>query len=395
MTSDPRPQPPTNPSATRLIAAIVLPPREGFGPGSIGAVGMIVRRLAIAAADPWLNLVFGGQQQPPLFEDVSFRAIRPVIWLPASANLRYAAALAPKLHRFRPSLVEVHNRPEIAFALARRLRPTPVGLFVHNDPQAMRGLGSPAQRARALHRLAGIVTVSDYLRRRFLEGFNHAERPPALLPNAIDLSALPAHTRRREPLILFAGRVVADKGTDAFVAACAQALPQLPGWRAGIIGADRFDAASPETPFTRAIALAAQKAGVQLLGYYPHDQVLQAMSRAAIVVVPSRWQEPFGLSALEAMASGAALVCSPRGALPELAGDAALYASPDDPAAMAAAIIALARNPERRAALAAAGQARARAFDLPQAATRLHAIRRWLMGGPYPISEANKERENG
>ena len=31
-----------------------------------------------------------------------------------------------------------------------------------------------------------------------------------------------------------------------------------------------------------------------MLGYRPHAAVLEAMSRAAIVVVPSRWQEPFG-----------------------------------------------------------------------------------------------------
>ena len=61
------------------------------------------------------------------------------------------------------------------------------------------------------------------------------------------------------------------------------------------------------------------------------------MARAAIVVVPSRWPEPFGLTALEAMACGAALLCSPRGGLPEAAGDAAQTIDPDDPAAMAAA----------------------------------------------------------
>ena len=49
--------------------------------------------------------------------------------------------------------------------------------------------------------------------------------------------------------MLFAGRVVSDKGADAFVQACAGALPRLPGWRAEMLGADRFGADSPETPF--------------------------------------------------------------------------------------------------------------------------------------------------
>ena len=53
------------------------------------------------------------------------------------------------------------------------------------------------------------------------------------------------------------------------------------------------------------------------------------MTRAAIVIVPSRWNEPFGLTALEALACGAPLIVSPRGGLPEVAGEAAVYANPD------------------------------------------------------------------
>jgi UDP-glucose:(glucosyl)LPS alpha-1,2-glucosyltransferase len=382
-------------SETRPVCAIVLPPREGFGPGSAGAVAMVARRLATGTSKRWRSVAIGGPQRGPIFEDMPFWPVRPAAWLPASTNLRYAAAAAALLRRIGPSLVEVHNRADVALALARRLRTIPVGLFLHNDPQAMHGLGSPASRGRLLRQLAVVVSVSDYLRRRLLEDVVAPHRAPVVVANCIDLSAIPGNTGGREPVILFAGRVVKEKGTDAFVAACAQALRELPGWRAEVIGADRFAATSPETPFTRAIAAAARDTGIRLLGYRPHNQVLQEMARAAIVVVPSRWQEPFGLTALEAMACGAALVCSPRGALPEIAGDAALYADPDDPAGMARAIIALARDGERRAALAAVGRERARTFDVPAAANRLHAVRQWLLGGPCPICEADKERDDG
>jgi len=94
-----------------------------------------------------------------------------------------------------------------------------------------------------------------------------------------------------------------------------------------------------------------------------------------MVIVPSRWNEPFGLTALEAIACGAPLIVSPRGALPEVAGEAAVYANPDDPAEIAAAIVALAADPERRAMLSALGRERAKAFDTPIAAARLAALR--------------------
>jgi glycosyltransferase involved in cell wall biosynthesis len=244
----------------------------------------------------------------------------------------------------------------------------------------MRAARSPAERLALLDRLARIVTVSDYLRRRLLKDIAAPEgRAPAVLPNCIDLAALPPPAAEREKLILFVGRVVPEKAPDVFVAACAAALPRLPGWGAAIIGADRFRDDSPDTGFVRSVRAAATAAGVALLGYRDHPAVLDAMARAAMLVMPSRWQEPFGLTALEAMASGAALVASPRGGLPEVGGETALYADPDDPPAFAAAILALATNPAHLAAQAAAGRARARRFDLPPTAAMLHALRRDIL----------------
>jgi glycosyltransferase involved in cell wall biosynthesis len=277
-------------------------------------------------------------------------------------------------------LIEVHNRPEIALALASRMPGLPVSVILNNDPQAMREAASAVERGDMLRRLARVITASDYLRGRVLDGIAAPARDPVVLHNCLDLSELPP-PHRRERLILFAGRVVADKAPDAFVAACAMALPHLPGWEAEIIGADRFRFDSPDTGFVQMVRAAAEGANVRMLGYRDHTEVLAAMARAAIVVVPSRWPEPFGLVALEALASGAALICSPRGGLPEVAGDVALYANPDDPAEIAAAIRTLCGDEGRRAALMDAGRQRASQFDVPVIAAQLAAIRMEALRG--------------
>jgi glycosyltransferase involved in cell wall biosynthesis len=358
----------------------VLPSQEGFSPDAAGAIALLVQRLARRTAHP--VTVLGPARPEPPFAEVAFHPIALRRWPAATQRRRYGTAAAQALAAMAPALIEVHNRPDLALDLAARFRSVPVALFLHNDPQGMRGARTPSERAALLGRMARVVTVSAWLRDRLLEGVPGAARPPVVLANCLELAALPprAPPAGRAPLLLFAGRVVRDKGADAFVEACARALPRLPGWRAEMIGADRFSHTSPETPFLRRLRPRAAAAGVTLAGYRPHAAVLEAMATAAIVAVPSRWPEPFGLTALEAMASGAALVCSDRGALPEVAGEAALIADPDDPAALANAFCTLAADPARRGVLAEAGLARARRFDVAHAAAALDALRSELLG---------------
>ncbi len=339
-----------------------------------GAVGLLAHRMARHPGR--FELVVVGVAVDAPFVDVAFRAVRPG-WGLRRASSRYAEAVARVLGGMRPALVEVHNRPDVALILARRLAPVPVVLVLHNDPQGMRGAHTPAQRTRLLRGLARVLTVSQYLRGRLLEGVVGGSAVVA--PNCIDLGEMPARPAARDKVILFAGRVVADKGADAFVAACALALPRLPGWRAEMIGADRFGPDSPNTPFLRILRPGAEAAGVVVHGYRLHAEVLAAMTAASIVVVPSRWAEPFGLTALEAMASGAALLCSGRGGLAEVVGDAAVAIDPDDVPGMAERLVGLALDPARVAALGRAGMARARTFDVKLAVEAMDGLRAGIL----------------
>lgn len=342
--------------------AIVLPPREAFSAEAAGAVAMVAR--AHARHGAWPAMVFGRAVDRP-FPDCAFQPVALAAW-PGREASRYAAGLVRPLLARRPDLIEVHNRPDIARALARRF--PAVSLILHNDPRGMRGARSRAQRDRLRQVLARVLCVSFYLADRFGRGAG-----VGVLPNGLELASIRLEGER-DAEILFAGRVVADKGADLFVEACARALPLLPGWRARMIGADRFGPDSPETPFLRRLRPAALAAGVTMDGWRPHDEVMEAMGRASIVVVPGRWPEPFGLVALEAMASGAALVVVPQGGLKEVVGDAGVAVTPDADS-IAASIVALAGDPARRAALGRAGMARAAAFDNRIIAANLDAER--------------------
>ena len=375
---------------------IVLPHREAFGPAAAGAVAMVVRRLA-AGPSRYRTLVAGPPFRGPGFPGIEFLPAPAMDWLPLTPTGRYAAGVARVLARLPPhaALIEVHNKPDVALWLARLFPQRRVSLFLHNDPRTMRGARSPLARQRLLRRLARIVTVSDFLRRALLDGVDQEPaRPPVVLHNALDPAETPhaLPPGQRDKVILFAGRVVPDKGPDLFIAACARAMPHLPGWRAEMIGADGFQPGAPDTGYIRALRPAAAAAGVALLGARPHAEVLHAMARAAIVVVPSRWAEPFGLTALEAMACGAALVCSGRGGLAEVAGDAGLLADPEDTETFAGVLLRLAGDDGLRATLSLAGRQRAfRQFSVVDALARLDGLRDQAAGVQPPGDEAEPQ----
>jgi len=367
-------------SPSARLVAIILPSNEGFSPEAVGAIGLMVQRLGTAQS-AFRTVVVGATLRHPPFAAPAFHPVPLPRWLPVGRTAQYVQGIASALQQLRPSLIEVHNRPLVALALARRFPHTPTVLVLHNDPQGMRGAASAAERGR-LRTLARVVVVSSYVRDRLVDGVAGWISPPSVQPNCIDLAAmpprLPPHSRDR--LILFAGRLVPEKGPDSFVEACARSLPHLPGWRAEIIGARRLRPGSARDAYSRAVQRAAGAAGVCVAGHQPHAAVLAAMAGAAIVVAPSRWPEPFGLMALEAMASEAALICSPYGNLAGLVGEAAVLADPDDLAALSDAITQLGRDAPRRAALGRAGLERAQAFDIKLGVAALDRLRDEILG---------------
>ncbi len=107
----------------------------------------------------------------------------------------------------------------------------------------------------------------------------------------------------------------------------------------------------------------AREAGVgerlKVVGRVPTDELVRLYRRAAIVVVPSRY-EGFGLPAVEAMACGTPVVACRAGALPEVMElvEGGVLVERDDPADLARGIMSLADRPETRARLAAVGRER-------------------------------------
>ena len=95
------------------------------------------------------------------------------------------------------------------------------------------------------------------------------------------------------------------------------------------------------------------------MGHLPRNGIAEALAQSDIHVTPSRWDEPLGLTTLEGLASGQAVVGSATGGTPELLGGAGRLFPREDPEALADLLEELILDPELRASWGRRARARA------------------------------------
>lgn len=113
------------------------------------------------------------------------------------------------------------------------------------------------------------------------------------------------------------GRIRPSKGSDLFVGAMIDLLPRHPDFSAFLTGLSRPDEQGFRDELERKIAEAGLGERIVFLGDLPGEEIRRWYQRCTICVAASR-REGFGLTPLEAMASGAVAVCSGAGFWPEL-----------------------------------------------------------------------------
>jgi mannosyltransferase len=172
------------------------------------------------------------------------------------------------------------------------------------------------------------------------------------------------------------GRIRAQKGTDVFVDAMCRLLPRYPDFTAVIVGAITVDQTAFANDLKKRIAAAGLQSRVVITGEVPIEQVERWYRRLTIYAFTSR-NEGFGLTLIEAMSSGAALVASRAGAAALVVEDGVtgVLTPPGDVDALVAAVEPLMRDPASAAAMG--GRARKRVvekFSLDAEANRIAEV---------------------
>jgi glycogen synthase len=140
--------------------------------------------------------------------------------------------------------------------------------------------------------------------------------------------------------IVFVGRLVPDKGVDLLLEAI-QRLGQ-DGLRPTLTIVGTGPEEAPLRALSRSLGLESQ---VLFAGQKPSGEVAALMRGHRVLAVPSRWSEPFGMVALEGIASGCTVVGSREGGLPDAIGPGGLIFPNGDVGALATALACTLRAP--------------------------------------------------
>jgi glycosyltransferase involved in cell wall biosynthesis len=222
----------------------------------------------------------------------------------------------------------------------------PVRGVVHGCYRGSRAATVPLLMANVAHRKAWRSLVAAYIfisaaQRGLHLGLGLPARRVFVRHNMIPYQAI--QPVPREPLVAFIGRLDEAKGVRLLMAAWDHHLASSrgQGLRLVIAGSGSLD--------REVAAWATARPSVEMLGLIPPGQVRELAARARAVLVPSVWEEPFGLVVVEAMAAGTPVIASGHGAFTELVTpgvDGVLF-RPGDPAALAQAVADVAADPEK------------------------------------------------
>jgi glycosyltransferase involved in cell wall biosynthesis len=203
----------------------------------------------------------------------------------------------------------------------------------------------------------------------------------SVIPNGVDLAQFSASDEPPNPQqILFVGRLVPQKGIDVLLRAFGAILHRHPDAMLVIAGDGQ-----QRLYLERLARFLGLRQRVCFLGWQSRDELAKLYRACAVTAVPSLY-EPFGLVALEAMASGRPVVVGRVGGLAEIVDDevSGFTVEAGDHLDLASRLAALLSNRELARATGLAARRRAEQFDWAIIANRTAKLYESLASQPEP-----------
>jgi glycosyltransferase involved in cell wall biosynthesis len=306
-----------------IVAPLVSAIREPQGGGSQAFVSDLARGLASRGHEVHVYAATGSEipgvtvidtgVDPRSLTATLYRAAGPPNRDPAAAASAFASAYAA-VRETRYDIIHNHAFDAPAISLATGLN-TPIVHTLHLPPDA--AIAAALRQAAQRGQPPAVACVSAFQ----ASTWRGVARVDAILPPYVATCSVPWSDAAGDGVV-FAGRLSPEKG-----AAEAIDIAQAAGARIDVYG-DVYDAEyAREQVDPRSDA-----PGVAVHQGVPRSSMWAAMARAAVVVCPARWDEPFGMAAVDAQACGTPVVAFKRGGLGEIIVDGVtgFLVAPDD-----------------------------------------------------------------
>ena len=253
-------------------------------------------------------------------------------WDSPNGGRFYEAGLSV-MERLRPDVVVLANDLERIAAVRRLLPKSRIVAWIHNECRLRKGA------AEGLRNADLFLCCSDYIKNWLIQEYGLAGSRVHTALAGIDTNLYYPATQsstQGELRVLYTGRLDPNKGVDVAVEVVGRLRKEGVPIRLSVAGNVWFyrQKGADRDPFQQGLRRAMREGGVDWIGHVPRRFLPDVMRRHDVALVPSRSEEPFGLVVLESMASGLAVLASPRGGLSEACGGAAMLVDPENTAAI-------------------------------------------------------------
>ena len=289
-------------SKKNLKIATILPYKENYSYKKASAASLWVSEFFKKSKYKKENIIYGHTKYQD-YLTVNYKNIRlnNIKTKFKSTTNEYANKLSKEINNQFFDLIEIHNRPQLLFKLTNLIKNKFIFYF-HNDPLSMKGSKTIKERLKLLDSVEKIIFVSEWVRDRF---FLNLDKKLQTKTETVYPSVNKQKKSKKRKSIIFVGRLNYSKGYDIFKTAIIKILDEYPDWNAYSLGdEDRRN-------------IYIKHSRHKELGFLNHKKTLNILNQSEIAVVPSRWEEPFGRTSLEASSRGCATIISNRGGLTE------------------------------------------------------------------------------
>jgi glycosyltransferase involved in cell wall biosynthesis len=283
--------------------ASILPYKENYTEKGAGAVALWISEFMRDSIYKKNTFVFGNTSNKKFltknYINININTINSRL---SSTTKEYSNKIIKKIENRNFDIIELHNRPIMVKEFYKKIS-SKIILYFHNDPTSMKGAKTVNDRIFLLNSVDKIIFITKWVKKKFFEGLpNLSDNKTQIIYHSID----PFKKKiKKSKQIVFVGKLNESKGYDLYCKAMFKILDNNKDWIAYSIGEEKRFQNFPTHSRHKS------------LGQISHSKVLNYLSKSEIAIIPSKWEEPFGRTALEASSRGCATIISNKGGLPE------------------------------------------------------------------------------